>query len=412
MAASAQSEYERWLGRGLTLDLTRGKPSPEQLVLSDGLLALPTDGRFVSAEGDVRNYGGNPMGLHELREIFAPLLQVPVDQLCAADNSSLSLMYLAMMTSFFESPQPGVRAWNDGESPAFICPVPGYDRHFGICADLGVRMLPVPTTAYGPDMDVVESLAAADRSIKGIWCVPKYSNPSGWTCSPEVVNRLAVMNTAAEDFRIYWDNAYAVHHLSDTPDVLADLLIECERAGYPDRAFVFGSTSKITFAGGGVSFFGSSPANVEWWLRHAVKRTVGPNRINQLQHTLFFENPEGVIEHMLRHRAILGPKFEAVQRVLRSRLGGVDGVTWTDPRGGYFVSLEVHPGTAARVVDLAGKIGVKLTPAGAPFPGSHDPLDSHIRIAPSFPSLAELQTALAALADCVIFAVQELKKDL
>ena len=407
MAVTARSDYERWLDRGLALDLTRGKPCPEQLALSDGLLALLADGGFVASDGDVRNYGGDSAGLRELREIFAPLLQVPVDQLCAADNSSLTLMYLAVMISFFESPQQGMPAWRESEKPTFLCPVPGYDRHFAVCADLGVRSLPVPMTPHGPDVEVVESLAAVDPSIKGLWCVPKYSNPTGWTCSPEVVARLAQMNTAADDFRIYWDNAYAVHHLTETPDVLPDLLLACERTGHPNRAFVFGSTSKITFASGGISFFGSSPANIDWWLRHAAKRTIGPNRINQLQHARFFGSPEGVTDHMLRHRAILEPKFAAVQRALRSRLSDVRDVSWTDPSGGYFVSLEVQRGTAKRVVELAAKAGVKLTPAGATYPNGNDPLDSNIRIAPTFPGLKDLEMALAVLTDCVILAARE-----
>ena len=407
MAVTARSDYERWLNRGLALDLTRGKPCPEQLALSDGLLGLLADGRFVASGCDARNYGGDAAGLRELREILAPLLQVPIDQLCAADNSSLTLMYLAVMTSFFESPQQGMPAWRNDEKPAFLCPVPGYDRHFAVCADLGVRMLPVPMTPRGPDVEVIESMATADPSIKGLWCVPKYSNPTGSTCTPEVVARLAQMNTAADDFRIYWDNAYAVHHLTDTPDVLPDLLHACARAGHPDRAFVFGSTSKITFAGGGISFFGSSPANIEWWLRHAAKRTIGPNKVNQLLHARFFASPDGVTAHMLRHRAILEPKFAAVQRVLQSRLSDVNGVSWTNPNGGYFVSLEVRPGTAKRVVTLAAKAGVKLTPAGAPFPNGIDPLDTNIRIAPTFPDPKDLELALAVLADCVILAARE-----
>jgi DNA-binding transcriptional MocR family regulator len=406
MAMGARSDYERWLDQGLALDLTRGKPSPEQLALSDGLLAMLADGRFVTGGGDVRNYGGDPAGLLELRTIFAPLLQVPADQLCAGGNSSLTLMYLAMMTSFFDSPQRGMTAWRDLK-PTFLCPVPGYDRHFQACADLGITMVAVPMTSQGPDMNVVETLAAGDPSVKGIWCVPKYSNPTGCTYTSEVIDRLARMSTAADDFRIYWDNAYAVHHLTDTPDVMANILRACETAGNPDRAFVFGSTSKITFASAGVSFFGSSPANIEWWLRHATKRTVGPNQLNQLLHARFFGNPEGVTQHMRRHRTIMEPKFAGVQRVLQSRLSGLSGVSWTVPRGGYFVSLQAPPGTAKRVVELAAKAGVKLTPAGAPFPYGDDPHDSNIRIAPTFPALDDVELAVEVLADCIILAAQD-----
>lgn len=407
MAGTARADYERRLGQGLALDLTRGKPCPEQLDLSNGLLALTQGGSFARSDGDVRNYGGKPAGLHELREIFAPLLQVPTEQLCAADNSSLALMYQAVITSFIDSPAEDAPAWRNTEPPVFLCPVPGYDRHFGVCADLGVTMKPVPTNDDGPDMDVLETLVADDPNVKGMWLVPKYTNPAGWTVSPEVVRRLASMPVAAADFRIYWDNAYAVHDLTDTPDQLDDLLAACAAAGNPDRAFVFGSTSKITFAGGGVSFFGSSPANVAWWLKHAAKRTIGPDRINQAQHAEFFGSPQGVLEHMGRHRAILEPKFAAVQDALATRLKGLDGVSWTNPNGGYFVSLEVVPGTAARVVELAGAAGVKLTPAGAPFPYGSDPADSNIRLAPSFPSAGELEQALDVLADCILLACDE-----
>ncbi len=407
MATAARTDYERWLGKGLALDLTRGKPSTEQLDLSNGLLDLPTDRSTLANDGDVRNYGGPAAGLPALRQIFAPLLQVPAAQLVASDNSSLQLMYLAVATSFFESPEVGAPAWRDAGTPTFLCPVPGYDRHFGVCADLGVNMVPVPTTPDGPDMDVVERLVAEDESVKGLWLVPKYSNPAGWTCSPDVVRRLAQMPTAAPDFRVYWDNAYAVHHLTDTPDELADLLAASEQAGNPDRAFVFGSTSKISFAGGGVSFLGSSPANLAWWLRHAGKRTIGPNRIVQLQHAEFFGSPDGVLAHMQKHRAILEPKFAVVQQALTERLSGLPDTSWTDPAGGYFVSLQVKPGTAARVVALAAEAGVKLTPAGAPFPYGTDPDDSNIRIAPSYPPIAELEEAMAVLTDCVVLAAEE-----
>ncbi|WP_375502369.1 aminotransferase [uncultured Jatrophihabitans sp.] len=407
MATAARTDYERWLDKGLALDITRGKPSPEQLTLSDGLLELPVEKSALLVDKDTRNYGGTALGLRELREIFSPLLQVPVDQLAAANNSSLELMYLTVATSFFHSPTPGAPAWKDAGAPTFLCPVPGYDRHFGVCGDLGVNMIAVPTTADGPDMDVVERLVAEDASVKGMWIVPKYNNPVGWTCSPETVRRLAAMPAAADDFRVYWDNAYAVHDLTDTPDELDDFLAACAAAGNPDRAFVFGSTSKITFAGGGVSFLGSSPSNLAWWLQHSAYRTIGPNRIVQLQHAEFFGDTAGVVTHMGKHREILEPKFAAVQQALSSRLTGLPGTSWSEPNGGYFVSLQVTPGTAARVVGLAGDAGVKLTPAGAPFPGGIDPDDSNIRIAPSFPGTDELEQALAVVADCAVLAAEE-----
>ena len=278
-------------------------------------------------------------------------------------------MYLSVATSFFDAPPGGGPAWKDGDAtPAFLCPVPGYDRHFGVLADLGLRMIPVATTAKGPDMDEVEGLVADDPSIKGMWIVPKYSNPAGWTCRPKVVERLAAMRTAAGDFRVYWDNAYAVHDLTDTPDELADLLAACERAGNPNRALVFGSTSKITFAGAGVAFLGSSVENVAWWLKHAGKRTIGPNRVVQLQHAEFFGSPDGVLAHMAKQREILAPKFATVQRVLERR-----GSPATRARPGRPERrLLRQPACAARdrdrVVTLAARAGVKLTPAGAPFP--------------------------------------------
>ncbi len=407
MATAARTDYDRWLDKGLALDITRGKPAPEQLALSEGLLTLPTDRSALLVDKDTRNYGGSALGLPALREIFAPLLQVPADQLAAANNSSLELMYLTVATSFFHSPTPGAPAWKDAATPTFLCPVPGYDRHFGVCGDLGVNMLAVPTTVDGPDMDVVERLVAEDPSVKGMWIVPKYNNPVGWTCSPEVVRRLAAMPTAADDFRVYWDNAYAVHDLTDTPDSLEDFLAACAAAGNTDRAFVFGSTSKITFAGAGVSFLGSSPSNIAWWLQSAAFRTIGPNRIVQLQHAEFFGDTDGVRAHMAKHREILAPKFAAVEDALSARLSGVPGTSWSKPNGGYFVSLQVPPGTAGRVVGLAGDAGVKLTPAGAPFPKGIDPDDSNIRIAPSFPGTDELEQALAVVADCVVLAAEE-----
>src|SRR4051812_9570084 len=271
----ARQDYQELAGRGLSLDLTRGKPAPEQLDLSEDLLSLP-GGRYTAADGtDVRNYGGL-QGLPELREIFAEVLQVPAGQLLAAGNSSLELMHDCLVHAML-SVVPGAEShWVDQERLAFLCPVPGYDRHFALCERFGIEMIPVPMTDAGPDMDVVEHLVAEDAGIKGIWCVPKYSNPDGTTYSDETVRRLAAMTTAAPDFRIFWDNAYAIHHLSDDEAQIADILALCEKEGNADRAFVFASTSKVTFAGGGVGFFGSSKANIAWWLDKASKRSIGP----------------------------------------------------------------------------------------------------------------------------------------
>ncbi|HEX3785981.1 MAG TPA: aminotransferase class I/II-fold pyridoxal phosphate-dependent enzyme [Pseudonocardiaceae bacterium] len=395
----ARKDYEGLVARGLKLDLTRGKPSTAQLDLANELLtdSVPS----VAADGtDLRNYGGL-QGLPELREIFARALQVPVKQLLAAGNSSLELMHDAVAFALLGVVPGGERRWVDEPEVAFLCPVPGYDRHFGICERLGVTMIAVPMTAEGPDMDTVERLVAEDPRIKGIWCVPKYSNPDGTVYSEETVRRLAAMTTAAPDFRIFWDNAYAVHHLTDEPAEIADLLARCAAAGNPDRAFVFGSSSKITFAGSGVAFFGSSAANVAWWLTHTVKRSIGPDKINQLRHVRFLRDAEGLREHMRRHAALIRPKFDAVDKILGAELGDTGLASWTKPAGGYFVSLRVPDGCARAVVAKAKEAGIALTPAGATHPHGNDPDDNLIRIAPTYPELSEVEAAVGGLAVCV-----------
>ncbi|MEU6221056.1 aminotransferase class I/II-fold pyridoxal phosphate-dependent enzyme [Streptomyces sp. NPDC047022] len=396
----ARRDYQELAARGLSLDLTRGKPAPEQLDLSNALLGLPGE-RYTSADGtDLRNYGGLK-GLPELRELFAEALQVPAGQLLAAGNSSLELMHDCVVHALL-STLPGAESrWVDQERIAFLCPVPGYDRHFGICERFGIDMIPVPMTDEGPDMDLVERLVAEDPAVKGMWCVPKYSNPTGVTYSDATVARLASMPTAAPDFRVFWDNAYAVHHLTGTPAEIADLLAACVEAGHPDRAFVFGSTSKITMAGAGVAFFGSSPANVEWLLARSAKRSIGPDKINQLRHALLLRDADGLRTHMERHRALLEPKFEAVARILDAELGGTGLAAWTSPEGGYFVTLEVPEGCAKEVVSRAAEAGIVLTPAGATHPHGADPSDAVIRIAPSYPALDELEQAIEGLTVCV-----------
>lgn len=397
---AARRDYADLLARELSLDLTRGKPSPAQLDLSADLLRLPGD-RWRAADGtDTRNYGG-PRGLPELRAIFTEALQVPVEQLLAAGNSSLEVMH-DLISSALLSPLPGAtRRWVDEDRIAFLCPVPGYDRHFSLCQRFGIEMIPVPMTPDGPDMDAVEQAVAADPDIRGIWCVPKYSNPDGAVYSSETVRRLAAMPTAAPDFRVFWDNAYTVHHLTDDEVVLDDVLAACAGAGHPDRAFVIGSTSKITYAGGGVAFFGSSPTNVDWLLGLAGKRTIGPDKVNQLRHAIFLGDADGLRAHMRHHRDILAPKFAAVARILDEQLGGTALARWSDPKGGYFVTLEVPDGTATEVVRRAGEAGIALTPAGATHPYGNDPLDRTIRIAPTFPGLDELEAAVTGLAVCV-----------
>jgi len=402
----ARSDYAALVGRGLSLDITRGKPSPRQLDLANELLALPGDVRAAEDGTDVRNYGGLK-GLLELRRIFAGALQVPVEQLLAAGNSSLELMHDVVVQALLSRVPGSERRWADEPRIAFLCPVPGYDRHFALTERFGIEMIQVPMTDEGPDMDVVERLVAEDAGIKGIWCVPKYSNPSGVTYGDETVRRLAAMNTAAGDFRVFWDNAYAVHHLTEVETPLADFLALCAEHGNPDRALVFGSTSKITLAGSGVAFLGASEANIAWWLGVVAKRTIGPDKVNQLRHALFLKDEDGVRAHMRRHAGIIAPKFAAVERILEEELGGSGLASWTRPVGGYFISLTVPDGTAKEVVRLAKEAGIALTPAGATHPHGDDPADAIIRIAPTYPDLAEVEEAIRGLAVCVRLAAAQ-----
>jgi DNA-binding transcriptional MocR family regulator len=397
---TARSDYEALLAKKLSLDLTRGKPSARQLDLSAELLSLPGD-RYTSADGtDCRNYGGAD-GLLELRQIFAGFLQVPVGQLLAVGNSSLELMHDCLVHALLGTLPGAARRWADEERVAFLCPVPGYDRHFALCERFGIEMIPVPMTADGPDMDVVERLVAEDPAVKGIWCVPKYSNPDGTCYSDETVRRLAAMPTAAPDFRVFWDNAYAVHHLTDEEVEIADVLGACADSGHPDRVFVFGSTSKITLAGAGVAFFGSSPANVTWLRGCSAKRSIGPDKVNQLRHAMFLRDADGVRDHMRKHRELLRPKFDTVLRILAERLGDTGLASWSTPRGGYFITLDVPDGCAREVVRRAADAGLALTPAGATHPYRDDPRDRTIRIAPSFPDASEIEEIIEGVATCV-----------
>lgn len=401
-----RAEYAALVALGMRLDLTRGKPSVEQLDLSAELLRLPGD-QYRAADGtDTRNYQGL-QGLTELREIFSPLLQVPVEQLVAFGNGSLELMHDTIVNALLNRLPGAPRRWVEEERVAFLAPVPGYDRHYGVCERLGVDLVPVAMTDDGPDMDEVERLVAADPSIKGIWCVPKYSNPTGAVYSDATVERLATMPTAAPDFRIMWDNAYAVHTLVDEPAPLADLLALATAAGHGDRVFVFGSTSKITLAGAGVAFFGASPANVAWWLALTAKRTIGPDKTNHLRHAMFLRDTAGVAAHMRRHRAIIAPKFAALDAILAENFGDTPGVTWSSPTGGYFVTLRVPDGTASEVVRLAKEAGIALTPAGATHPHGKDPDDAVIRLAPTFPALDEVRKAMSGVAVCVRLALAQ-----
>lgn len=405
-AVRLRERYEAFRRRDLSLDMTRGKPSPQQLDLSLGLLACLGDGDYRAADGtDCRNYGVLE-GLPEARELFAQVLEVEPSEIIVAGNSSLELMHDAIVQALLRGVPGGEGPWG-GREVTFLCPSPGYDRHFAICERFGIRMIAVSMHGGGPDMGEVERLAAADVAVKGIWCVPKYSNPTGVTFSDEVVERLARMKTAAPDFRIVWDNAYAVHHLSDTADRLANLLQACKKAGHADRVLTFGSTSKISFAGAGVAMIAASEANLRHFAQGMAVRTIGPDKLNQLRHVRFFRDRAGIEAHMKKHAALLRPKFAAVTQIFERELGGKAIAEWSRPNGGYFLSLDTVEGCAARVVALAAEAGVKLTKAGATFPYGRDPRDRNIRIAPSLPVLEEIREAMELVAICVQRAAVE-----
>ena len=403
-----RAAYAAIKARATPYNLARGKPSTEQVALADALLtAVVTAEQCFAEDGtDCRNYYGSPQGLIEARRLFAPMLGAPPEQVLVANNSSLSLMHDVTVYALLTGARDGAAPWRQAQRPVrFLCPSPGYDRHFQICEQYGIEMIPVALTGQGPDMDEVERLAA-DPAVKGMWCVPKYSNPTGETYSSEVVARLARMR-AADDFRLFWDNAYAVHHLTDMPASLDNVLEACADAGNPDRALVFGSTSKITFAQAGLGLFASSPANMRWFVSRHSTRTIGPDKLNQLRHARVLRDQAGLSLHMEKHRRLLAPKFAAVREVFAARLGGTGVASWTDPRGGYFVSLDVLDGCATRVVALAKAAGIETVPAGRTFPHGRDPRDRNIRIAPSFPPAEEVRAAADALATCVLVAAGE-----
>jgi DNA-binding transcriptional MocR family regulator len=392
--------YHRICARKLSLDITRGKPSPEQLDLSVGLLEnVPADDFFAADGTDCRNYGGLD-GLPAARELFAAYMGVQAEEIIIGGNSSLNLMYDTFMRAMLHGVGDGQPPWCRQPALKFICPCPGYDRHFSICEHLGIEMIPVAMTPHGPDMDAVESLAARDAAIKGIWCVPLYSNPTGAIYSDDTVDRLAGMTTGAKDFRIFWDNAYAVHYFGERPGQVRNILEACQAAGNPDRPLLFGSTSKITFSGAGLSMMAGSRANMDWVRGHLFFQTIGPDKLNQLRHLRFFDDLASIHRHMAKHAAILRPRFEAVQEILERELGGKGIASWTRPQGGYFVSFDTPQGCARAVVQMAAEAGLKLTPAGSTYPLKKDPQDSNIRIAPTFASVDEVRTAVEILAIC------------
>lgn len=401
---SLESAYRELGEKALQLDLTRGKPGTEQLDLSNALDGI-LDGNYCAEDGtDVRNYGGQD-GLPEARRLFAPVLDVPASEILIGGNSSLTLMYNVIDFALTVGLRGPASAWGNRDEVRFLCPVPGYDRHFAICEHLGIEMIPVPMDENGPDMDKVEQLVADDDTIKGIWCVPRFSNPTGCVYSADTVERLARLGSiAGDDFIVMYDNAYAVHSLYSDAQPLPAIRECCERHGTLGNVFQFGSTSKVTFAGAGVAFLASSAANLAALKQHLAFQSIGPDKVNQLRHVRHLGDTAGLTALMERHAALLRPRFEAVLETLDRELSGTGMGEWFSPQGGYFISFDTRPGLAKEVVRLATDIGVALTPAGATFPYGNDPEDSNIRLAPSYPSLEDVQATADAFVLCVKLA--------
>ncbi len=396
-----QKEYVEWKKMGLKLDMSRGKPCREQLELSMPMLYMDSLNDMLDEKGiDVRNYG-QLAGIPEARELFADMLGVLPKEVIVGGNSSLNMMYdmftRAMLFGFPESPCP----WKDCGTIKFLCPVPGYDRHFAICQQMGIEMINVPMTPTGPDMDQVEKLVAADPQIKGIWCVPKYSNPQGITYSDETVRRFARMKTAAPDFKIFWDNAYCMHHLTDHPDQLLNLMEESKRCKTEDRVLMFASTSKITFAGAGIAVFASSEKMVEYVKQLMNIQIISYDKVAQLRHVRFLKDINHMTAHMKQQSSVIAPKFRAVLDLFEEELGSLGIAEWTKPNGGYFISFDAMNGCAKRIVGRCMEAGVILTPAGATYPYGLDPEDRNIRIAPTYPPIDELLQAAKLFCLCV-----------
>ncbi len=402
---AVRCEYERLRLKHLSLDMSRGKPGFDNMDLSEKMFDLVgNDTGFKNISGiDCRNYGGLD-GLTELKNLFGAILELEPDQIIVGGNSSLNMMFDTIAQAMTHG--MGGEPWCKQDGLKFLCPVPGYDRHFAITEYFGFKLIPVPTTSEGPDMDIVEELVR-DEKVKGIWCVPKYSNPEGITYSDEVVRRMAALKPAAADFRIFWDNAYVVHDLYDEGDRLLNIYTECVKAGNPDMPIIFTSTSKITFPGAGVAAEAASPNNVALLKARMKYQTIGPDKLNQLRHARLLHDLSDVKEHMKRHAAILRPKFQAVLTELDNQLSDKGIAHWTNPKGGYFISLYVEKGCAKRVEELCANAGMILTPAGAAYPYGNDPDDSNIRIAPSYPSVEELKIASVVLCTAVKYAVLE-----
>ena len=403
----AHESFDAFCATGLKLDMTRGKPSSEQLDVSNALLRLPDNLDYHLADGtDARNYGGGTQGIAEARALFSTMMGAPAEQIVIGNNSSLALMHDCILYAMMKGVTGSIRPWKDEEKVTFLCPVPGYDRHFAICEEYGIEMISIELTGDGPDMDAVEK-HVADPSVKGMWCVPKYSNPSGENYSDDTVRRLAAMKTAAPDFRLFWDNAYALHMLTEPRAEILNMLEVCAEAGHPDRAYVFGSTSKITFGGGGLALFAASPENVSWLASRMGKRSIGPDKLNQLRHVRYLKDMAGLEALMERHCALIRPKFEAVYAAFDKHLAGTGAATWSKPGGGYFVNVDVIDGCAERVIELSGEAGIALVPAGATYPYGNDPRDRNIRVAPTFPETDDVVKASEGIALAILIGVSE-----
>jgi len=397
--------YEDAKGKGLNLNMARGKPSVAQLDMGMPLLSVLDEDSdlFTEDKIDCRNYG-ELTGIPEAKKLMGDLIGVPADQVIVCGNASLPIMYDTISRSMLFGVN-GSTPWCKLDKVKFLCPVPGYDRHFAITESMGIEMINIPMTVSGPDMDMVKEYVENDSSVKGIWCVPKYSNPQGVTYSDETVKAFAALKPAAEDFRIFWDNAYAVHDLyEDDKDELLDIISECEKAGNPNMVYEFCSTSKVTFAGAGISAVATSKENISWFTKTMTIQTIGYDKVNQLRHVRFFKDAQGVAEQMKKHAAMLRPKFEAVLDTLKKELSGLEIGTWVEPKGGYFISFDAMEGCAKEIVKLCKEAGVVLTGAGATFPYGKDPKDSNIRIAPSFPTPEEMEMATDVFVLCVKLA--------
>lgn len=401
--ASLEKAYEDAKGKGLKLDMSRGKPSVAQLDMTMGIMSvLDKDTEMKTLDGtDCRNYGMMD-GIPEAKQLMADMMGVAsAENVMVCGNASLSIMYDTVSRHMTHGVL-GNTPWCKLDKVKFLCPVPGYDRHFAITEHFGIEMINVPMTLQGPDMDMVEKLVAEDESIKGIWCIPKYSNPQGITYSQETVRRFAALKPAAKDFRIFWDNAYVIHHLQeDRQEEIPDILSECEKAGNPDLVYEFASTSKVSFAGAGISAMAASKANLEEARRSMTIQTIGHDKVNQLRHVRYFKNLDGLKQQMKRHADIIRPKFEAVLEILDRELGGLGVGSWLRPYGGYFISFDALEGCAKAIVAKCKEAGVVLTGAGATFPYKKDPKDSNIRIAPTFPTPEEMAAAAELFVLCV-----------